>query len=85
MPKPRPVALPFSSKYDQRHAQDHLHNHQAGRAALRLSHWRDVQVGRAALRMAGDPNLVLDLPCGAGRFWPMLAEHPNRVILAADN
>lgn len=28
---------------------------------------------------------MLDLPCGAGRFWPMLAEQPNRVILAADN
>lgn len=84
MSKPRPVALPFSSKYDQQHAQNYLHKHQAG-PARRLSHWRDVQVGRAALRMAGDPNLVLDLPCGAGRFWPMLAEHPNRVILAADN
>jgi len=28
---------------------------------------------------------VLDLPCGAGRFWPMLAEKPNRVIIGADN
>jgi SAM-dependent methyltransferase len=29
--------------------------------------------------------LVLDLPCGAGRFWPMLCEQPNRAIFAADN
>jgi cyclopropane fatty-acyl-phospholipid synthase-like methyltransferase len=28
---------------------------------------------------------VLDLPCGAGRFWPLLAEKPNRVIIGADN
>jgi len=25
------------------------------------------------------------LPCGAGRFWPLLAEKPNRVIIGADN
>ncbi len=50
----------------------------------RLSHWRDGQLARRALRQAGDPNLVLDLPCGAGRFWPVLTERPNRVILAAD-
>ena len=27
---------------------------------------------------------MLDLPCGAGRFWPLLAEKPGRRILAAD-
>lgn len=84
MPKPRSLELPFSGKYDQTHAQGYLNKHQHG-LARRLSNWRDVQVGRSALRLAGDPALVLDLPCGAGRFWPMLAEHPNRVILAADN
>ena len=25
------------------------------------------------------------MPCGSGRFWPLLAEHPTRVILAADS
>ncbi|RML42401.1 hypothetical protein APX70_03177, partial [Pseudomonas syringae pv. maculicola] len=28
---------------------------------------------------------MLDLPCGAGRFWPLLAEKPNRSIIGADN
>ena len=28
---------------------------------------------------------ILDLACGSGRFWPVLAEHINRVILASDN
>lgn len=51
----------------------------------RLSRWREEQLARRALKQAGDPNLILDLPCGAGRFWPLLAEHPNRVILAADH
>ncbi len=31
-----------------------------------------------------EPGLVLNLPCGAGRFWPMLAEKSNRVIIGAD-
>ena len=84
MPRQSPIELQFSRKYDQAHAREYFHKHQDG-LARRLSHWRDLQVGRQALRMAGDPNLVLDLPCGAGRFWPMLAEQPNRVILAADN
>lgn len=51
--------------------------------ARRFSLWRDTQLARQALRDAGDPGLVLDLPSGSGRFWPVLAEHANRVILAA--
>lgn len=82
--KSSPVELEFSRKYDQRHAQQYLHKHQDG-LARRLSHWRDIQVARHALKLADEPNLVLDLPCGAGRFWPLLSEQPNRVILAADN
>lgn len=57
------------------------HGHTLSR---RLSLWRDAQIARRALRDAGEPGLVLDLPSGSGRFWPVLAEHTNRVILAAD-
>jgi SAM-dependent methyltransferase len=84
MPKPSPIELEFSQKYDREHAQDYLQKHQDG-LARRLSHWRDEQLARRALKQAGDPDLVLDLPCGAGRFWPLLAEHPSRMIFAADN
>lgn len=83
MPK-APIELAFSEKYDQAHAQQYLEKHQDG-LARKLSHYRDQQLARRALVLAGEPNLVLDLPCGAGRFWPMLAEQPNRIILAADN
>lgn len=84
MPKPSPIELEFSQKYDREHAQQYLEKHQDG-VARRLSHWRDEQLARHALKQAGDPDLVLDLPCGAGRFWPLLAEHPSRMIFAADN
>ena len=40
---------------------------------------------RKALVMAGRPKSVLDLPCGTGRFWEMLAEEPERAIYVADN
>lgn len=81
---PSPIELEFSRKYDRAHAYQYLHKHQDG-LSRRLSHWRDEQMARRALKLAGDPGLVLDLPCGAGRFWPLLAENPNRQIFAADN
>lgn len=81
---PTPVELEFSRKYDAQHAREYLEKHQDG-LSRRLSHWRDVQLARRALKRAGDPGLVLDLPCGAGRFWPLLAEKDNRVIIGADN
>jgi ubiquinone/menaquinone biosynthesis C-methylase UbiE len=78
------IKLKFSEKYDDEHAQHYLHKHRHG-LARRLSNWRDMQLARKALEIAGEPGLVLDLPCGAGRFWPVLAEKQNRVIIAADN
>lgn len=80
----QPIKLEFSEKYDQAHAQRYFYKHQNG-LSRRLSHSRDVQLARKALELAGDPGLVLDLPCGAGRFWPVLAEKVNRVIIGADN
>lgn len=84
MSSPSPVELEFSRKYDRDHAMQYLHKHQDG-IARRLSNWRDQQLARQALQLAGDPGVVLDLPCGAGRFWPLLAEREDRRILAADN
>lgn len=80
----KPIKLEFSNKYDKQHAQDYLLKHQDG-LARRLSHKRDEQLARRALALVGEPGLVLDLPCGAGRFWPLLAQKPNRVIIGADN
>jgi ubiquinone/menaquinone biosynthesis C-methylase UbiE len=78
------VELDFSHKYDDEHAKKYLRKHRDG-LARRLSDRRDKQLARRALALAGEPGLVLDLPCGAGRFWPLLAEKANRVIIGADN
>ncbi|MHC8318058.1 class I SAM-dependent methyltransferase [Pseudomonas sp. LB3P31] len=79
-----PIKLDFSKKYDDQHALRYLQKHKDG-IGRRLSNWRDVHLARKALTLAGEPGLVLDLPCGAGRFWPMLAEKSNRAIIGADN
>ncbi|MFE1814326.1 class I SAM-dependent methyltransferase [Metapseudomonas otitidis] len=50
----------------------------------RLANWREDQVARRALRLAGEPCLVLDLPCGSGRFWPVLVGWANRIVIGAD-
>jgi SAM-dependent methyltransferase len=78
------IELEFSRKYDRMHAAEYLRKHRTG-LARRLSHWREESIARKALKLAGDPASVLDLLCGAGRFWPLLAERADRTILAADN
>lgn len=81
---PSTIELELARRYDQEHAKVCLDARPVG-LARRLSLWRAEQLVRQALKVAGEPGLILDLACGAGRFWPVLAEHANRVILAADN
>ncbi len=78
------IELEFSRKYDHAHSARYYRKHRDG-LARRLSHAWDTRLARKALALAGNPGRVLDLPCGAGRFWPLLAEREDREILAADN
>ena len=52
--------------------------------AEKLSNRREIAIAKQALKIAGNPETILDIPCGTGRFWPMLAESPQRKIYAAD-
>ena len=76
--------LEFSEKYDAEHAEKYFHKHNSGFWRM-LSTWRDRQIVRNALKLAGNPKTVLDMPCGTGRFWGVLTEQADRVIIAADN
>lgn len=76
--------LKFSEKYDADHAEKYFNKHDSGFWRT-LSTWRDRQIVRKALKLADDPKTVLDIPCGTGRFWGVLAENQNRIIYAADN
>lgn len=79
-----PVSLEFSEKYDREHSRQYFEKHHAT-FSRRMSNWREIHIARKALHLAGEPGSVLDLPCGAGRFWSLLLEKPDRKVLAADN
>jgi SAM-dependent methyltransferase len=80
---PSTIELEFARHHEEEHARVCLQPHPRGFIG-RLAFWRDEQLVRNALKVAGEPGLMLDVACGAGRFWPVLAEHANRVILASD-
>lgn len=84
MTEPHSPQYEFAEKYDPAHAQIYFEKHSTG-FWRRLSTWREIGMARKALVLAGNPASVLDLPCGTGRFWELLAERPDRVIYAADN
>lgn len=70
--------------YDQDAARHYFAVHRSS-WSRRLSSWREIGLARRALRLAGNPDSVLDIPCGAGRFWPMLAKTSARRLLAGDH
>ena len=74
----------LAERYDREHAKVCRQVQPQG-LVRRLALWRERRLVRRALKVAGEPGLILDLACGAGRFWPILAEHGNRVILACDS
>ncbi|WP_122570498.1 class I SAM-dependent methyltransferase [Pseudomonas viridiflava] len=78
-----PAKLKFSEKYNQDDTEQSFLNPHT-RLARRISHLRDEHMVRKALKRAGEPGLVLDIPCGAGRFWPLLAEKKSRIIIGGD-
>jgi len=77
------IKLEFSEKYDSKHSLDYYMKHNEG-LGRRLSNWREQNIARKALEIAGNPSSVLDIPSGAGRFWPLLSEKPDRIIYASD-
>ena len=74
----------FAHKYDYEHAQRYYRKHHSN-PFRRLSDWREKEMARRALNSLGDPGTILDLPCGTGRFWPLLAAGRKGPIIAADS
>ncbi|MGY2227961.1 class I SAM-dependent methyltransferase [Pseudomonas tolaasii] len=81
---PSSIEIEFTERCDREHARV-CGDTRPPALLKRLGAWRDERLVRQALKVAGEPGLILDLACGSGRFWPVLAEHVNRVILASDH
>lgn len=79
----KPTELEFSKKYDEDHAYAYFKKHEDG-FWRKTSNWREQKIARCALEKLGQPQSVLDLPCGTGRFWSVLAEQKDRKIYACD-
>lgn len=75
--------LEVTNTYDEDQAKLYFEKHKSG-FWHRVSNWCEQHMAARALAMAGEPESVLDLPCGAGRFWELLARVPDRQLLAAD-
>jgi ubiquinone/menaquinone biosynthesis C-methylase UbiE len=76
--------LEVTNRYDEKQSKLYFEKHKRG-FSHRLSNWLEQRMAARALVMAGEPMSVLDLPCGAGRFWELLARVPERQLMAADN
>lgn len=74
--------LPFENKYSYEHAKKYYRKHQGLRR--RLATTIECRMATRALRLAGNPKVILDLPCGFGRFWATLIGSGAEQIIAAD-
>ena len=72
-----------NNRYDNKLARLYLEKHKIG-LFRQLSNFWEQRMAAQALALAGEPKAVLDLPCGAGRFWKILGRKSNRHLLAAD-
>ena len=77
------MELEFSKKYTSAKSLRYFEKHHSS-LRRKVTTWREVAIAKKALKIAGNPKSVLDLPCGAGRFWKMLAQPPRTWLLAAD-
>jgi ubiquinone/menaquinone biosynthesis C-methylase UbiE len=75
--------LEVTNNYDEKQAKLYLEKHKRG-FWHRVSDWCEQHMAARALAMAGEPKSLLDLPCGAGRFWGLLTRVPDRQLMAAD-
>lgn len=58
--------------------------HHDKRLRNRLTTWRERRVLALAMAASSDPRIVLDLPCGTGRFWPAILAAGAEEIIAGD-
>jgi ubiquinone/menaquinone biosynthesis C-methylase UbiE len=75
--------LAFEDRYSYDYAKHYYHRHKRG-GLTGFSNKLEQRMAAKALSMADNPNIVMDLPCGAGRFWGTLLNNGVQKIIAVD-
>ena len=75
--------LPFEDRYSYEYAKRYHYRHRQG-FLKKISNRLEQHMAAKALKLAGFPKVILDLPCGAGRFWQTLIAAGAEKIIAAD-
>lgn len=79
----QPASLPFSEKYDAAHSNAYFEKHRSG-FQRQFSDRLEQRMAAKALGSVGEFSSVLDLPCGAGRFWDLIHSFNPQQLIAAD-
>lgn len=76
--------LEFSTKYNAVHAKKYRDKHDSS-LIRRISNWQEKKMALKALKIIGKSKIILDVPCGAGRFWPTILKYHKGDFWASDN
>ena len=68
----------------QEYAESYYRRHSFGGTLARVRTWLEQRALLRALEIAGFPDSVVDIPCGAGRFWSTLTRWCAEPITAMD-
>ncbi len=77
------IKLPFSNRYDYAYSNKYYHRHKKG-FFKRFSNGLEQRMLAKALKMAGVVKVVLDLPCGAGRFFETILKAGCEKLIGGD-
>lgn len=75
--------LAFEDRYSYEYSKHYYERHKRG-GLKRISNNLEQRMASRALLLAGNPQTVLDLPCGAGRFWETLLKNGVKKIIGMD-
>jgi SAM-dependent methyltransferase len=75
--------LAFEHRYSYEYSKHYYNRHKRG-GFFGFSNKLEQHMAVKALRLAGNPQIVMDLPCGAGRFWGTLLNNKVQKIIGVD-
>lgn len=75
--------LAFEDRYSYEYSKHYYNRHKRG-GLKAISNKLEQRMAARALQMAGNPTSVMDLPCGAGRFWETLLTQGVQKIVGVD-